>query len=91
MDIPEHIQQAIFKPFVSYGKRGGTGLDLAIVQKILRDQGGEIYLETTGEEGTLFKFVLPFFGLRNSESTTRTSAGGPTRVTTVPSMPMPFA
>ncbi len=89
--IPEHIRQAIFKPFVSYGKRGGTGLGLAIVQKILRDQGGDIYLETTGEEGTLFEFVLPFFGLRDSEPTNRNPASGPMTVTTVPSMPMPFA
>ncbi len=89
--IPEPIRQAVFKPFVSYGKRGGTGLGLAIVQKILREQGGEIYLETTGEGGTLFRFAFPFFGYRNSESTTRNPAGGPMSLTTMPSMPMPFA
>ena len=58
--IPEAIRHAVFQPFVSYGKTGGTGLGLAIVQKILRTLGGEIYLERTGQEGTLFTIVLPF-------------------------------
>lgn len=57
--IPEPIRHAVFQPFVSYGKTGGTGLGLAIVQNILRGLGGDIYLERTGEEGTLFKIVLP--------------------------------
>lgn len=60
--IPEPIRQAVFQPFVTYGKRGGMGLGLAIVQKILRDQGGDIYLDSTGEEGTVFRIVLPFVG-----------------------------
>lgn len=62
--IPEPIRHAVFQPFVSYGKTGGTGLGLAIVQKILRGLGGEVYLERTGEEGTLFKVVLPYVGSR---------------------------
>ncbi|HEX5410678.1 MAG TPA: HAMP domain-containing sensor histidine kinase [Terriglobia bacterium] len=57
--IPEPIRHAVFQRFVSYGKTGGTGLGLASVQKILRGLGGEIYLERTGEEGTVFKVVLP--------------------------------
>ena len=57
--IPEPIRHAVFEPFVSYGKAGGTGLGLAIVQKILRGLGGDIYLGSTGEQGTLFKVVLP--------------------------------
>ncbi|HLY59172.1 MAG TPA: HAMP domain-containing sensor histidine kinase [Terriglobia bacterium] len=58
--IPAPIRNAVFQPFVSYGKEGGTGLGLAIVQKILRDHGGEIYLDFTGEKGTLFRLVLPY-------------------------------
>jgi signal transduction histidine kinase len=62
--IPEPVRQAVFQPFVSYGKDGGTGLGLAIVQKILRAHGGDIWLDTTGEKGTHFRFVLPFDGPR---------------------------
>ncbi|MFB3922187.1 MAG: sensor histidine kinase [Terriglobia bacterium] len=58
--ISPHLRHAIFQPFVSYGKEGGTGLGLAIVQKILRDHGGEIYLESSSAGGSLFRIVLPF-------------------------------
>lgn len=58
--IPEAVRHAVFQPFVSYGKKGGTGLGLAIVQKIVREEGGEIYLETAPEQGALFRLVLPF-------------------------------
>jgi signal transduction histidine kinase len=68
--IPEHIRHAVFQPFVSNGKKDGTGLGLAIVQKILRDRGGEIYLDATGEEGTLFRVVFPYVGSPGDESIT---------------------
>ncbi len=68
--IPEPVRHAVLQPFVSYGKERGTGLGLAIVQKILRDHGGEIYIDTTGEDGTVFRFVLPSVGLSDSESLT---------------------
>ncbi len=80
--IPEPIRQAVFERFVSYGKKGGTGLGLAIVQKILRDQGGEVYLENTGEGGTLFRLVLPCVGRCDIESTTRNPVRSPMSVTT---------
>jgi len=60
--IPEPVRHAVFQPYVSYGKEGGTGLGLAIVQKILRNHGGDIYLDKTDEEGTRFRLVLPFRG-----------------------------
>jgi signal transduction histidine kinase len=65
--IPEPVRHLVFQPFVSYGKDGGIGLGLAIAQKIMRDHGGEIYLETAGEEGTLFRLVLPFVGRLGDE------------------------
>jgi signal transduction histidine kinase len=68
--IPESVRPLVFQPFVSYGKEGGTGLGLAIAQKIMRDHGGEIYLETAGDEGTSFRLVLPFVGRSDHESLT---------------------
>jgi signal transduction histidine kinase len=57
--IPESIREDIFQPFVTYGKEEGTGLGLAVVQKIVRDHGGEVKVETTGKSGTTFKLILP--------------------------------
>ena len=77
--IPEPVRHAVLQPFVSYGKEGGTGLGLAIVQKILRDHGGEIYLNTTGEDGTVFRLVLPFVGQSGNDSLTPDAPRGPGR------------
>jgi len=57
--IPESIREDVFQPFVTYGKEEGTGLGLAVVQKIVRDHGGEVMIEATGESGTTFKVILP--------------------------------
>jgi signal transduction histidine kinase len=74
--IPQPLRHAIFQPFVSYGKEGGTGLGLAIVQKILHDQGGEIYLASSGDGGTLFRIVLPSGGHPDEDSPARSDLCG---------------
>jgi signal transduction histidine kinase len=58
--IPKPILHTIFQPFVSYGKENGTGLGLAVAQKMVQDQGGAIDVEQTGPGGTTFKLMLPF-------------------------------
>ncbi len=57
--IPESIRASVFQPFVSYGKENGTGLGLAVVQKIVQDHGGAVKIESTGEAGTVFAITLP--------------------------------
>jgi signal transduction histidine kinase len=57
--IAESIQHRLFHPFVSYGKENGTGLGLAVVQKIVQDHGGEIVVERTVQGRTVFRIVLP--------------------------------
>ena len=57
--IPEHIRNEVFQPFVTAGKSDGTGLGLAVVQKIVLDHGGEVAVESTGSQGTTFKVTLP--------------------------------
>jgi signal transduction histidine kinase len=57
--IPEHIRDEVFQPFVTSGKADGTGLGLAVVQKIVVDHGGEVEVESTGAQGTTFKVTLP--------------------------------
>jgi signal transduction histidine kinase len=57
--IPESIRDKLFDPFVSMGKENGTGLGLTIVQKIVQDHGGEIVVEKTSSQGTVFRLTLP--------------------------------
>jgi signal transduction histidine kinase len=57
--IPEKIRDDVFQPFVTYGKADGTGLGLAVVQKIVLDHGGQVAVESTGSQGTTFKLTLP--------------------------------
>jgi signal transduction histidine kinase len=57
--IAESIRERLFHPFVSYGKENGTGLGLAVVQKIVQDHRGEISVERTAEGMTVFRIVLP--------------------------------
>jgi len=57
--IAESIRERLFHPFVSYGKENGTGLGLAVVQKIVQDHGGEILAERSAQGKTVFRIVLP--------------------------------
>lgn len=57
--IAESIRDRLFHPFVSYGKENGTGLGLAVVQKIVQDHSGEISVERTPHGTTVFRIVLP--------------------------------
>jgi signal transduction histidine kinase len=57
--IADSIRERLFHPFVSYGKENGTGLGLAVVQKIVQDHGGEISVERTVQGRTVFRIILP--------------------------------
>jgi len=57
--IAESIRGRLFHPFVSFGKENGTGLGLAVVQKIVQDHGGEIVVERTVQGRTVFRIGLP--------------------------------
>ncbi len=64
--IADSIRDQLFHPFVSYGKENGTGLGLAVVQKIVQDHGGEIVVERTIQGKTVFRIVLPGRGKESS-------------------------
>src|SRR5579864_211902 len=66
--IPESIRGKLFEPFVSYGKENGTGLGLTVVQKIIQDHGGDVIVEKTSAEGTVFRITLPIIASSNSDS-----------------------
>ncbi len=56
--IADSIRDRLFHPFVSYGKENGTGLGLAVVQKIVQDHGGEIFVERSVRGKTVFRIIL---------------------------------
>jgi signal transduction histidine kinase len=57
--VAQEIRGTLFQPFVSLGKATGTGLGLAVVQKICRDHGGEATLESSEPGRTVFKMTFP--------------------------------
>jgi signal transduction histidine kinase len=61
--VPPSIQKTLFEPFVSCGKENGTGLGLTVVQKIIQDHGGDVAVERTSDQGTMFKVSLPLHPL----------------------------
>ena len=56
--IEPEILQNIFIPFFTTKSRG-SGLGLAVCQRILRDAGGEIEVRSRAGQGTIFTVVLP--------------------------------
>ncbi|MBZ0157566.1 MAG: hypothetical protein K8I29_15310 [Alphaproteobacteria bacterium] len=56
--IPEEEKKKIFLPFYTT-KEKGTGIGLALVQKIALAHGGSVEVESAGEKGSVFRLLLP--------------------------------
>jgi PAS domain S-box-containing protein len=58
--IPEDYTETIFQPFVQVpgSMQGGTGLGLSIARRMVEAHGGSIWVASTGENGTQFRFTL---------------------------------
>ncbi len=58
--IPDAIKEKIFQPFFTTKPPGqGTGLGLSMSYDIVKAHGGEIKIDSTGKEGTIFTILLP--------------------------------
>jgi len=57
--IPEHVQGRLFEAFQSSARPGGTGLGLTIAADLVRAHGGQLWLTSSGPEGTSFMMTLP--------------------------------
>jgi signal transduction histidine kinase len=58
--IAPQFQERVFDLFRRLGKdTPGTGIGLAIVKRIVEHEGGRIWIESDGEAGSTFCFVLP--------------------------------
>ncbi|MDP3981260.1 MAG: GAF domain-containing protein [Chlamydiota bacterium] len=56
--ISDANMEKVFKPFFT-SKKGGMGLGLSVVQRIVEGHGGKIYVKSTLGKGTTFSIVLP--------------------------------
>ncbi len=63
--IPAEDRGKLFLPFFSRKGRG-SGMGLAIVQRIVTDHDGEIFVEENVPRGTRFRIVLPARGVSGS-------------------------
>lgn len=59
--VPEDIREKIFEPFFTT-KHKGSGLGLAVSQKIIRSMEGEITLSSVPNRETRFTIILPVCG-----------------------------
>ena len=62
--IPQEKINQLFEKFRQLGPKkknepSGTGLGLAICKEIIAQHGGEIWAESTVDEGSIFHFSLP--------------------------------
>ena len=71
--IPENQLENIFERFQQVDssdsrKKGGTGLGLAICRQIIKEHGGNIWVESSFGVGSTFYFTLPAIINKRSES-----------------------
>ncbi len=57
--LPPKAREHLFKPFEGGARQGGTGLGLVIAAEIIRGHGGELQLEVSDTDGTIFAITLP--------------------------------
>jgi signal transduction histidine kinase len=57
--IAPDIRKRLFEPFVSFGKKNGVGLGLALSRQTVLDHGGELWLDPALTAGACFFVKLP--------------------------------
>jgi signal transduction histidine kinase len=55
--VPAEIRETLFEPFVTRGKKAGTGLGLAVARRFVEDHGGTLEL-LPGAPGARFRLTL---------------------------------
>ena len=66
--IPADQMDHLFSPFVSSKKSRGTGLGLPVSQKIIREHGGKLLVDSQVGRGARFTFELPAVQPKNENA-----------------------
>src|SRR5277367_2224702 len=56
--IRAEVRGRLFQPFVTFGKKNGLGLGLALSRQTLLDHGGDLWVDGDGP-GAQFRMKLP--------------------------------
>jgi signal transduction histidine kinase len=62
--VSPEIRDRVFEPFVTLGKKRGTGLGLAVARRFVEDHGGSLELllpQASPASGARFRLALPLF------------------------------
>ena len=57
--LPTPVRDNLFEAFAGGGRGDGTGLGLAIARDLVRNHGGDVDLEHSGPDGTVFRLRVP--------------------------------
>jgi signal transduction histidine kinase len=57
--ISPQIRDQLFQPFVTFGKKNGLGLGLALSRQTVLDHGGDLWVESEPGRGARFLIRLP--------------------------------
>ncbi|MFH2002217.1 MAG: GAF domain-containing sensor histidine kinase [Planctomycetota bacterium] len=60
-EIEPEVRANIFEPFKNAEKGTGMGVGLAVARWVVESHNGEIWLDSTGEQGNCFKVKLPVY------------------------------
>ncbi len=56
--VADELRERLFEPFES-NRKDGMGIGLALCQSIIDNHDGRLWLESTGNDGSVFMFSLP--------------------------------
>ena len=62
--ISKEIREQLFQPFVTFGKKNGLGLGLALSRQTVLDHGGDMWVEQATTGGARFCLRLPLSAVR---------------------------
>jgi signal transduction histidine kinase len=56
--VPDSVRATLFDPFVTSGKPNGTGLGLTLARRTAEEHGGNVFLDESNPERTVFTLSL---------------------------------